>query len=480
MIEKEKYGANDPLDFVVTYLEKANEDRLAEQVIDVFAKQADASNHLEMNNAIAKLYLDVRANDKAEKYALRTLELCTDEQQRYSVRSNLAKMYNNINFPQKSLDQLKHNAKLAPNDPDLLLETVFSLYLLNRKQEAKQILLDLRARRDELDSRHKTIVDFNLGTYLLEEGKFQEGMRGFMKLGAELKLWFSHRELPYKFWDGGIFPGKTLILFAEGGGIGDEMLSVRFMDDLKELGFDPVFYTSRQDLCNIFNRCGYKTVMNLDNIPKDAMWTYFMQVPIYLNLKPEEVVRSNYLYPSDAAKMKFLMHNKKLKIGIRWTGMNKNERSLHRNVPASKMIEEIKKIFYGYEYELYSLHVGDGEEEAASYKEINTDHIQLIKSYDDTFAFLQQMDYVISSCTSVVHAAAIVGCKTMAMIPISAYFTWVSPPTPGRPSNTSIWYNDNLRVFYQEKVRCWDKPFKDVYDYIRTDLEQNYTNFKLT
>ena len=245
------YQSNNPLSYIVEFLEKANKDALASDVIDVFAAQ---SNTIEQYNLIAKLYLDIRNIEKAKEFALKVLSMAGRLDEMYNARSNLAKMYNNINEPENSLFYSNLNKIVNPTDPDTKLETVFSLYLLNRKSEAELILREMKSNEDTLDEHHRDIVNFNLGTYDLEQGKFLEGLAGFMLKGKKLNIWFSPRQLPYKFWDGGAYPGKTLILFAEGGGIGDEMLSVRFMDDLKSIGFSPIFYTSRSDLHKLFNQ----------------------------------------------------------------------------------------------------------------------------------------------------------------------------------------------------------------------------------
>lgn len=467
MSDFEETLKQNPLAIVVDYLEKQNKDKLAKEVIDAFA--SNASTIFEFN-ILAKLYLDVRDIPKAELYALKVLGKAQVNDEIFNARANLAKLYNNVNKPEQSLFQSRLNSIAKPNDIDTKLETVFSLYLLGEKDEAEHILRDLKSIEDTLLERDRDIVNFNLGTYDLEQGKFNEGLRGFMLKGKKLKLWFSHRELPYKFWDGGAYPGKTLVLFAEGGGIGDEIMTIRFMDDLKEMGFEPVYYTSREDLCNIFNRNGYRTVMNLDNIPKDAMWTYFMQVPIWLNSKAEDVSRIKYLQPSQEARDKwsFVKESKKLKIGVRWQGNAKNERDLHRKVPLDGIMTTLKETFKDVDVEYYSLQIGDGEEEIVNYPElINVS--DKIKSYDDTFALLENLDYVITSCTSVLHASAIMGTKTLALVPISAYFTWVSPPTPGRPLNTSIWYEDNLRIFKQTKFNSWRESFDQLSTFLRNE-----------
>lgn len=462
-----KYESNDPLALIVDILEKMDKEKLANELIDTFAER---SNSLEQLNLIAKLYLDIRNIDKAEEYALRVLGKAGTSEELYNARANLAKLYNNVNEPTKSLFQANLNKIVTPNDPDVLLESVFSLYLLNRKEEAEEILRHLKSVEHTLQEHHQDVVNFNLGTYDLEKGDFIKGLSGFLLKGQSLNI-TSNVKLPYKFWDGGYYPGKTLVVYADCGGIGDEMLFIRFMDELKDIGFEPVYFTNRADLCNIFNRCEFKSVTNLKGIPEDAMWTYYMQVPIYLNSTPESVIRSNYLFPSEESRYKwsFIKQSEKMKIGIRWQGNTKNERDLHRKVPLDDMMKMLHELYDGKDVEYYSLQIGDGAEEISNYPEL-IDVSDKIKSYDDTLALLENLDLVITSCTSVLHASAIVGTKTLGLIPISAYFTWVSPVTENRHNNSSIWYEDNLKIFKQVTPKSWVEPIEEMKEHL-TEFE---------
>lgn len=470
MTQSLKYASDEPLAHVIEFLEKANQDALATKVIDVFAEY---SYQIEQFNLIAKLYLDVRDIEKAERYALKVLEMSSQPHEKYNARANLAKMYNNINEPEKSLQYSRINAKVDSENPDTKLETVFSLYLLGEKAEAEKILRKMKENEHTLDERHSDIVNFNLGTYDMEHGKFLEGLAGFLLNVKKLELWFSPKELPYRFWNGGIFPGKTLIMFMEGGGIGDEFITIRWMHRLKELGFKPLYYTTRPDLFKIFKRCGYDVIMDLEGLPSDSLWTYAMQVPLWLKVAPEEVVMSNYLEPSTEAREKWshLKQRSKIKVGVRWQGNSKNERDLHRQVPLDGIMSTLHEVFSEHKdrVEYFSLQIGDGSELACNFPDL-IDLTSDIESYDDTLAFCENLDYVVTSCTSVLHGSAIVGTKTLALIPISAYFTWVSPPTPGRPEDSSIWYPDNLRLFRQKKTKNWDEPLSLLKDYLLNDL----------
>lgn len=464
MTQPMKYDSKEPLTAIVDFLEKANKDQLASDVIDVFAAN---SNNIEQFNLIAKLYLDVRNVEQAEKYALKVLAMSKQVEEMYNARANLAKMYNAINEPAKSMFYSKLNIMIDPDNSDTLLESVFSLYLLGQKPEAEVILRKLKAIEHTLPEHNRDVVNFNLGTYDMEAGDFLKGLGGFLLNIKKLNLWFSPRELPYTYWSGGIYPGRTLIMFMEGGGIGDEFITVRFMDTLKSLGFDPVYYTTRQDLCTMFNRCGYQTVMTLDGLPADSLWTYAMQVPLWLELQPEQITRADhYLFASDqhVNKWSFMKNSPKLKIGVRWQGNAKNERDLHRKVPIEAMMDMLLEVYAAQDVEFYSLQIGDGQEEIIKYPQL-IDVSDKITSYEDTLALLQNLDIVISSCTSVLHAAAIVGTKTYGLIPISAYFTWLCPA----PDNGSIYYGPNLKVFKQVTFKSWEEPLEAL----QLELENN-------
>lgn len=461
------YDRPDPLAHIVEFLEKTGQDDIAESVLDAFAKY---SNNIEQFNLLAKLYLDIRANEKAEKFALKTLSMTSDPGQQYSIRANLAKLYNNINYPEKSLPYSEQNLTMSPGNPEILLEMVFSLYLLNRKEEAKKILYDLKANEHLYDDRIRTIINFNMGTYDMTDGKFLQGLAGFLINVKKLKIWFSPRELDYKTWTGQSpdYPGQTFIMFMEGGGIGDDFITIRFMDELKALGFNPVFYTAKNDVCKIFNQNGYPSVVNIDTLPKDSVWQYAMHVPLYLKSTPESIMREKYLQPTEEARAKWawMKESKKLKVGVRWQGNSKNERDLHRKVPIEGIMDMLKETLKGQDVEFYSLQIDDGVEEIVKYPELIS-IADDIKSFDDTFAICENLDFVVTSCTSVLHASAIMGTETLGLVPISAYFTWISPC---EREHGSIWYGDNLKIFQQVTPRKWDEPLAEISDYIKKNL----------
>lgn len=469
MDQNDTYGEGDPLVFVVKTLIKGQYEELAEQVIDAFVPSA---THIEQMNCIAKLYYDVRNYDKAEKYSLKTLDLCETNEQRYNVRANLGKMYNNFNEPVKSLFYSKQNLAVTPNNPDTLLEMVFSYFLNGQKEPAEKILRNLKEREHELEERHRNIVNFNLGTYDMESGDFLKGLGGFLINVKKLDLWFNNKELPLKYWSGGIYPGRTLIFHMSGGGFGDSFIAISYWNKLKEAGFNPVYSNSNKDIVDIFNRCGYTSVTDWRDVEDpNAMWCFAFEVPLYLNMKPQDMLTEHYLWASDESKEKWnwLKERKKLKVGVRFIGNKRNNQLLYRHIELNNMMNFLHQTFEGQDVEYYSLQKGDGEEEARSCAEL-IDVADQINSFDDTLALIENLDIVISTCTSVVHLAGAVGTKTVVFVPIAAYFTYLHPTLDGRPPHTSLWYGDNFRFFRQVKPKVWDEPMENAKHFIRSEF----------
>lgn len=472
MSKPQEYDADNPLSIVIKYLEKGDYIDTAESVIDAFATGAQ---DIEQCNLIAKLYADIRVNDKAEDWTLKTLKMCQTPEQKYNVRANLAKFYNGINEPLKALQHERVNLAVRPDNPDTLLEMVFSYFLNGQKEEAEKILRSLKSREDQLQQHHRDIVNFNLGTYDMMQGKFLHGLAGFLINVQKLDLWFNNTPLPFKHWNGGAYPGKTLVMHMAGSGFGDELISIRWMDNAREMGFKPVYHNYRKDLYPFFRANGYECIDDIREVPEDSMWCFIMQAPLWMEIKPEKVLREHYLKPSEQARQKWawMKDSKKIKVGLRNIGNLKNNKLLYRHIELEEFMESMHKTFEGYDVEFYSLQKGDGEAEMAARPDVISVSDQ-INSFDDTFAMVENLDYVVTTCTSVLHAAAIAGTKTIGLVPIAAYFTYLSPPTPGRPKDTSIWYGDNFRFFCQTKPKSWELPLQQAADYIREDLKLNH------
>jgi hypothetical protein len=66
------------------------------------------------------------------------------------------------------------------------------------------------------------------------------------------------------------------------------------------------------------------------------------------------------------------------------------------------------------------------------------------------------MNVVISSCTSLIHAAGSIGKKSYVVVPILNYYTWA------KPEYHSKWYDNSLTILRQKEYDNWKAPLKEL------------------
>lgn len=444
------------LDDVITVLKQYNELKQAKSLLDTFSKYA---SNIQEYDILGKAYYDIKFYKDAINWTLKALTISPDNNSSYSIRANLAKLYNHINDPKQALFYLNINDKLNPNNPEVMLEKVFSLFLLNKKVESEAILREMIELDLDEQIRHRVL--FNLGTYDLYAGKFQKGLRGFLLEGKKLDIW-KKITLPFQYWDGGIQLGKTILIVAEGG-IGDEFINVRFCKKFEEYGMNPIWYTTRQDIAKLFKSNGINVVTNLKELNKDILWTYSMSLPIFLDLQEKDLWDGPYLKPSVEATKRWawmidnpLSKNNPL-VGLRWTGNPEYEQDLHRSIPLS----EIFKVIENKDYKLISLQRDEGADDVQNFPDILDLQHEFI-SYDDTLACINNLDIVITSCTSIAHAASALGKRTFVLVPVTAYYTWASTT-----DTSTIWYGDNVTILRQVVHKSWQEPLEQLAEYLK-------------
>ena len=457
-------GINDLEPFIAT-LENLNESALAVDVVKVFEK--NSRTFFQYEN-ISKCYFKLKQWFDAMRSGEKAIALSPATEFTNVLRSNLINIYNRCNYPEKAIAYIKIQEQFTPT-VNLALDKAYSLYLLERKPEAKMLLEDaLFNHADELDDETKIKIRFNLGTYYLYEDRFQEGLRHFMLEGAKMKLWQNealmerNRKLGYEFWEG--TPGiKNLIVYGEAG-IGDEIINCRFMKHLKDMGINAYWYTATQSdrdkndrvgLTQILKKNGIQVMEDLSEAKKlgltDIYWTLSMRLPIYLNCEYKDLWYGPYLKACAEFKKKWKLKGKGLKIGIRWRGSKHYEHDLHRSYP----LKQIHNILKNVKAEFYSLQKHDGIEELPDFPGlINVE--DKLETLEDTMALISNLDLVITSCTSIAHLAASQGKEVIVMVPISAYYLWC------QVGNKTHWYGDNVTLVKQKSPRNWNEAMSEL------------------
>jgi hypothetical protein len=441
------------LEELVVGLDKLGEKPAALALLDALSRHSVA---FEQYDEVAKCYFKIKEYENALKFAEKALAKSPINS--YAVKYNVINAANHANYPERAMTLIKQLELINPNDIDVRLEKAFSYFLLNQKDKAEEIL------RQELenpknDSKVKTKIRFNLGTYELLRDEFQSGLRKFLFEGRKLEYW-KKPQLPFRFWEGEEAGGATIVVRAEAG-IGDEFINVRFMNHLKERGMNPIWFTERKDMQNIFIRNGYRSVTSVHDLKseKKLVWTHSMDLPVYLNLEYSDLWKGPYIKadPNLVEHYKDIINSKKLKIGLRWQGNPGYDQDLHRSIPLKEMYDAVKHL----DAEFYSLQRDDGLEELEGLPII--DLSDKLTDFDQTLAIIENLDLVISSCTSVVHAAAAMGKPVVVISPISSYYVWC------HTMEKSPWYGDHVTIFRQQKPRVWGEPLAQLKEFVNAN-----------
>ena len=434
--DKNEYVGVDALGtakFFIHFGEKAKANQILDMVLPLCTT-------MEQLDEIGYAYTKNRNFKKGLEVALKQLPKAKDPTQMWDARVNVIRSCLNANMPDEAYRYIKANKALKPTDQQTLADEAYALFLLNRKDEGEKILRAIVAKPDTQDIFER--CTFNLGSYDLRNGNFKLGMRNFLLSGRKFKIWEEYK-MENEFWDGAVLPGKTVVLMAEGG-IGDEIINVRFMKHVASLGMTPVWYSTRKDLADVFRRCGFTVVTSMHEIKKDWLWTYGMLSPVYLNVDEDKLWDGPYLQP------KVVSTPGKKKIGLKVAGNPFYDHDLARQLPLEEVLAAIPE-----DYEIYSFH-----------KDEPFDHPRVINwmtdetTWDDTLNKISEMECMISSCTSLVHAAGAMGKKTFVLVPILKYYLWSNDKLH------SPWYGDNMHVLHQIKQHKWDEPLAILTDFL--------------
>lgn len=438
------------IDQLTQSLVEMGENQVAIDLLDALGRH---STQFEQYDEIAKSYFKIKQHEKALVFAEKAL--CVAPNMSYEAKYNVINVANHANYPERAMTLIKQLEVINPHDADIRLEKAFSLFLLNRKSEAEQVLR-AELENPKNDSQVKTKIRFNLGTYELLRDEFQSGLRKFLFEGRKLSYW-NKPKLPFEQWEGSIQPGRTIYVRAEAG-IGDEFINVRFMNHLKHRGMIPIWFSEREDISKILNRCGFPAIISPTQIDtsNNPCWVHSMDLPVLLNLQYEDLWSGTYLFADPDNKSGKLVSDseKMLKIGIRWQGNPSYDQDLHRSIPFKELLRSVQKTRTP--HRIYSIQRDTGVEECFEYEDQITRLDHALTTYDDTLSIMNELDLIITSCTSIGHAAAAMGKDTIIITPISAYYTWC------HSQEKSPWYGDNLTILRQTKPRVWTEPLQQL------------------
>ncbi len=273
-------------------------------------------------------------------------------------------------------------------------------------------------------------------------------------------------DFPYPTWQGESLTGKTLFLWGEQG-LGDVFQFCRYVPLLAGRVHDEggkLVWNCFPALTSLLQRSlGQYADLCVSGAWDPAIHADYevslLSLPLRFNTREETIPASiPYLMPeqdSALAWRKRLSGDKRLKVGLTWTGSRNHNRNPYRSVGLARMAEHFSAMREGVAF--YSLQPGEREDVAAAREagfEIS-DYTDELTTYDDTAAFVDSLDLVISVCTSMVHLSGAMGKRTWALVDTNPYWVWQLGRTD------SPWY-PNTTLYRQQTFAQWSPVLETV------------------
>lgn len=362
---------------------------------------------------------------------------------KFSIQDLLA---SNFKKQKKFLDALKiYKQKLKDTKSHLVFYNIGLLFSeLGRTRIAEYYFNKCKEiKKDDYTNLHSLALcklklkDFENG-FLLYENRFKK------KNPLELK--FQHIKSP-KFLSE--IKDKKILIWDEQG-LGDTLQFSRFVIDLLKFTDQITFVVNSklsQILSGLDKNILVKSYKNLNSENFDYQIP-LCSLPKYLNIKSTEEINFFSLKYKNKFDNHMLLDDKKLNIGIAWSGNKEYFLDTYRSIPFKyfKNILNLKNINF------FKLSKDLRDED----KDTFTLYPNLIdlsnRSLAEVSEYIIYLDLVISSDTSIIHLAGILNKKSILLLNYNSDWRWFDG------INKTVWY-PSVQVIKQNKFNSWNEVF---------------------
>ncbi len=411
-------------------------------------------------------YYKAKNYNKSLEWGQKALQAATTPQLQAAVRANLCKSLMCVNQPETAREFYTENLKQNPQDTSLMIDLSVALYAENRKQQAWEIIKNLKAQVPGYDTKTHAVLDFNSGIHEIAQGNFRSGIKKISS-GRNINVWGnSTHKFPIPEWRGEHTTKKKLLVVGEGGA-GDEIINARFTRMLQQRGFT-VTWASAHGLAGLF-QClpvaqtqNYKNFTNeISGVLQHDLWVPAMNLPVCLDVDISDLWIEPYIQVTQqqSKRGEDILHrhsqianiNARIpRVGIRWAGNPLYDHDLHRTVEFTTLWDQLKHL----PCDFYSLQRDTNLQDLAYAQGAVSDLSQDLDTWETTAGVVDNLDIVITSCTSIAHLAAAMGKPVIVMVPVVAYFIWPEN------QNSSYWYHNQVHVIHQTQPRSWQDVVK--------------------
>lgn len=311
---------------------------------------------------------------------------------------------------------------------------------------------------------------FNRGWFLLWQGLYNEGHRlleNGRSLGAYGRPPLTTGKPLFNPQEHDLRGAKVLINLE--GGLGDQIIAVRFARSYRQQGARSVTVVCDPALVSLFDRVpGVDRAVayghDLSAVEHDY-WLPGFSAGWLIGHELRDLPNDPYLTADLDLRLSWnqCLDSKKKKIGIRWAGSPKFADDELRTVPPEFLFD----LANYQDLQLYSLQKDPG---SVGIPNNVIDLANDLKTMEDTAAVISELDLVITSCTSVAHLSAALGKETWVLTPLHPYYTWAT----AAPDLTATPYYKTVEIFRQCYRNRWNEPFQRLHRRLETKLSLPY------
>jgi Flp pilus assembly protein TadD len=312
-------------------------------------------------------------------------------------------------------------------------------------------------------------LPFNLSVLDLLQGNYARGWANFeSRWEGSTELSGLYPRFPVPRWTGESLRGKTLLLWGEQG-FGDALQFSRFVPMLaKHVSAQggTLVWAAFRALHSLFARTAPKSV---DCMPHDGTLPAFdfhfplLSLPLHFGIEEDTIPAKRTYLSADAERVaEFRAQTdtqKRLRVGLVWSGSETHQRNIFRSVGIGRYVKAFGAIE---NLAFFSLQKDSSAQDIASARAAGfeiADRTGAFETFDDTAAFIESLDLVITVCTSVAHLAAALGKPTWVLLDTNPHWVWQ------RERTGSPWY-PTATLYRQKHFAQWDP----VMDAVAQDL----------
>jgi len=405
------------------------------------------------------------ALNKAKKYdeSIKALETAIKKNPKHSgAYTNLGNVYNKLHNYKEAAKQHETSIKLEPKGYNAYSNVGTSYKNLGQKEKAIESYKKAIELKPDFENAH-----FDLATVYLSKKDFLNGWSEyewrFQKEEMKSHM-FKHKEIFSKKRFDGVenIEGKTLLLHTEQG-FGDSIMFGKFVDLVKDRYKCHVILQCRDELKSLFEN-SFKNIDHFYGRDKEPLPVFdlhypMLSLPYLFGMKDSKdiPVKNPYLIPSKEKDLDIKKERNKIDVGICWSASVTGE-SYDGKVFD---VEYFRPIIENPKFNVYTLQVGpeNKELEKAGLSDKVIDWTDKLTDFNKTAYLINQLDFVISSDTSVAHLCGAINKEVW--IPLQKIPDWRWETT----GDKSYWY-PSAKLFRQKTARVWDGVFQAIYDKI--------------